>query len=403
MIVAVVFSLPNNFTGDVVFNSVNELSFLNEQDSDQTEVVEHHSQPTKMSLQGKATDSGGSPVIDGDLQVKVSTENSCLIGVFFDHTYTDIIQNGIFDLTLGDTYTLNLDFNDDYYMCLYVNTELVSGPSVFRGGQGEVHLDDVSHDLVDFFVNVSGDVMTGNLNMNDNSILYPNGTSQFDGITLYIDSANDKIGVGLTSPTRKLDVNGTIRTASYYDVYDISTSNILGYLGKGSSLIGAGVNDNAVVLRFENELEISKGSSRRAIFAWNYFSPVNDKGMDLGISGTVWDDIYFDDLYNEGSAAFTDRNVTEEIIDYPPKEKEQDTYHYKNDKGLVELDPTSLPDALYDTDENTSISSILTDEVVIYNYKANYEQQLQINELEKQIEDLKEALCAYHPEDNLCK
>lgn len=76
---------------------------------------------------------------NANLEVKVSTSGSCEDNVFFDVTYSNAIQDGIFNVLLGANNTLPLDFNRDYYMCLYVDGDLISGPTRFRGGQGEVN------------------------------------------------------------------------------------------------------------------------------------------------------------------------------------------------------------------------------------------------------------------------
>lgn len=102
-------------------------------------VVEHHSHPTLMSLQGKVEG-----INDGNVGVKVSDQNSCSSGVFFDYNYANAIQDSLFNLSLGSEHTLNLNYNQDYYMCLYVNGELVDGPQLFRGGQGQIDVEDVN-------------------------------------------------------------------------------------------------------------------------------------------------------------------------------------------------------------------------------------------------------------------
>jgi|GEM_PF-3131957 len=112
--------------------------------------------------------------------------------------------------------------------------------------------------------------------------------------------------------------------------------------------------------------------------------PNSHKGADLGADGTAWNDIYYDDLHNQGAASFTDRKVSDEIVLYPPISKSKGSFDDITERGLAELDPKSLPPTL--SDEN----SLLTDEISTYNYKANYEQQILINALElknKQLEN----------------
>ena len=96
----------------------------------------------------------------------------------------------------------------------------------------------------------------------------------------------------------------------------------------------------------------------------------------LGQGGLAWDDIYYDDLFNQGAAAFTDRQVTEEILKHPPMAKKPGMFDYMTERGLVELNPNSLPEDLHEGFD------LLTDEMTTYNYKANYEQQLQIEKLQ---------------------
>ncbi|MFH0970164.1 MAG: hypothetical protein V1776_01755 [Candidatus Diapherotrites archaeon] len=103
--------------------------------------LSHNSIPTKMSLQGKVTDFNSVLIDDANLGVKISDANSCSTNVFYDYTFPDAIQDGFFNILLGQNELLKLNFNQDYFMCLYVNGEQLSGPQVFRGGQGEVHSD----------------------------------------------------------------------------------------------------------------------------------------------------------------------------------------------------------------------------------------------------------------------
>jgi len=98
-----------------------------------------YSHPTTMSLQGTVEG-----ISDGNLGVKVSEQSDCSAGVFFDHNYSDAIQDSLFNQLLGSQFDLNLNYNQDYYMCLYVNGELIDGPQQFRGGQGQIDVEDVN-------------------------------------------------------------------------------------------------------------------------------------------------------------------------------------------------------------------------------------------------------------------
>ncbi|QQR92918.1 MAG: hypothetical protein IPJ89_01580 [Candidatus Iainarchaeum archaeon] len=132
----------------------------------------HNSIPTKMSLQGRVTDFNDAEIDDANLGVKISDANSCSSQVFFDYNYFGAIQDGSFNVLLGQNEVLPLNYNKDYYMCLYVNGEQLSGPQVFRGGQGEVHSEqlfdgnatvplDVNYVKIRNDLNVVGDIQLG--------------------------------------------------------------------------------------------------------------------------------------------------------------------------------------------------------------------------------------------------
>ena len=61
-------------------------------------------QPTKMSLQGKVEG-----LSSGDLGVKISDQNSCLDGVFFDHNYIE-------KLSSGKVKVVGIKFSEDVHM-----------------------------------------------------------------------------------------------------------------------------------------------------------------------------------------------------------------------------------------------------------------------------------------------
>ena len=58
----------------------------------------------------------------------------------------------------------------------------------------------------------AGDTMTGQLNVSSGGLLVT-GNSNFDSGTLFVDSVNDRIGIGTTNPGYKLDVNGIVNIA----------------------------------------------------------------------------------------------------------------------------------------------------------------------------------------------
>jgi hypothetical protein len=210
-------------------------------------------------------------------------------------------------------------------------------------------------------------------NASGNDLLYISNSDASVPL-IYGDFSSGRIGFGTNSPDAKLDVRST--TGNDALRVRVGTTTRLRVHANGS--VSVGTSSEGPV----NGLE-SLGN----------IEPNSHKGADLGASGKAWDDVYCDDLRLEGVSAFAGRILVKEIIDYPPKEKLPGSFDYKTERGDVELDPASLPPGL--AEEN----SLLTDEISSYNYKTNYEQQLQINELKaivkkqnEQIEALLELL-----------
>ena len=100
-------------------------------------------QATMVSYQGKVTDSSGAAVNNGNLRVTVSTSDSCEQNVIYDYSYNSLIQKGLFNILLGNDTNLNLTYNQDYWVCTWVNNEIiknVAGKNTtrFRGGHGQI-------------------------------------------------------------------------------------------------------------------------------------------------------------------------------------------------------------------------------------------------------------------------
>ena len=184
---------------------------------------------------------------------------------------------------------------------------------------------------------------------------------------IYGDFSSREIGFGTTSPGAKLEIRSATDESPLW--VRINTVTKLKVHSNGSVSIGTYEEGPANGL-------ISHGD----------MIPTSHKSYDLGTSTAAWDDIYYDDLHNMGAAAFTDREVTKELLNYPPKPKPAGAFDEKTEKGLKELDPNSVPPALKDGYD------LLTDEMTTYNYKANYEQQVIIEKLNKKVENQKNKI-----------
>jgi hypothetical protein len=213
-----------------------------------------------------------------------------------------------------------------------------------------------------------------------------NSSSQLNiGNIIYgtgIQLTNPKIGIGVTAPAEKLDVRGNFQvkqtSGDVYTNIESSTAGASLYLkAAGSTLAQVKFYDNGSYggsMGYDNDEDRIFFYHHGNIFVKDgNLLPGSHKGSDLGLNGMAWDDIYYDDLFNQGAAAFTNRDVTTEIVNHPPKAKATGSFDDKTDRGLPELNPKSLPDGLHQN------NAILTDELTTYNYKTNYEQQLLIN------------------------
>ena len=120
------------------------------------------------------------------------------------------------------------------------------------------------------------------------------------------------------------------------------------------------------------------------ILANGHVEPYSHKMFNLGADGSAWDNVYHDDLVNQGASAFQDRSPANEILYYPPLAKSPGSFDYKTERGDVEMDPASMPPGLAAT------NGLLIDEIALYNYKTNYEQQVIINQLFERLQKLEE-------------
>jgi len=204
-----------------------------------------------------------------------------------------------------------------------------------------------------------------------------------------------KIGIGVTNPAEKLDVLGNFQvkqtSGPVYANIESGTSGASLYLkASGSALAQVKFYDNGsygASMGYDNAQDRIFFYHNTNVFIKNGdVLPGFHKGGNLGADGMAWNNIYYDDLFNQGAAAFTNRKVTKEITNHPPKPKKAGSFDYKTKRGDVELDPKSLPDGLHEN------NAILTDEMSTYNYKVNYEQQLIINRQQQTINQQQQTI-----------
>ncbi len=233
----------------------------------------------------------------------------------------------------------------------------------------------------------------GKSNISNNKLFIDNSSTSapliggdFSSNELYFNA--DAVGIGTSSPHELLEIAGTGGNTSRMIVSDgegynrrallfVSPSSSYNYARLESFKYGTGSGGL--------DLKINTTGGARTIFGGNV-EPDSHKGNHLGSNTKAWDNVYADDYITLGSAAFANINVTKQLLNFPPQEKKEGAFDEFTDKGAKELDPASLPASL--TEDN----ALLIDEITTYNYKANYEQQQQIEALKKENASLKARL-----------
>ncbi len=160
---------------------------------------------TKMSVQGRLTNSTSGALIDsGDLKIVVTNST----GEVYNQTHSGAISNGLFYEMIGITASLDLNYNQDYNISVYVGSSStpVGGPYAFRGGQGQVSTEDVA----DVYLLNSGDTAEGDYTFSSGTLTAENITisNRASCGNLYTDSNGDVLcgddnttvvaGLGLT-------------------------------------------------------------------------------------------------------------------------------------------------------------------------------------------------------------
>jgi len=199
-------------------------------------------QPTLLSLQGKLTNSStGAKIISADLRVNINDSS----GIVFNQNYSNIVSNGIFELTLGSTYQLNLSYNEEYNLSIFVNNDSQLGePYAFRGGQGQVGAGDIASTESYIFSNVS---VIGNISVG--------GNLSVDTNVLFVDVENDLVGIGTTTPEVALEVEGGVNISGGLNVTE---GDVLLATTSGNVGIGTGSPQNTLHVQVSGVTQVAR-------------------------------------------------------------------------------------------------------------------------------------------------
>lgn len=275
---------------------------------------------TYFTIPGQILDDYGNPEPGINVSATISTASSCSTSLIFNDSATDLTDlYGAYYIPV----TASMNYNQDYYLCLYENGTETVGPVVFRAGQGQIDEDDVSFDDlevgsldVDDYLDVDGDVYLRST-VNITEWLWVGGDINSSGI-FYGD------GSGLTNLnlTGNITFDGDI-IPSLNDTYDIGNSthiwqNIwgddiyaehalltdLGYFGNSIN-IGATLSGNKAV----NIFSFPSGP-RTAWIDWN--GDINTTGVYYG-NGSGLTDLPISSYFNRSGTALFPANAGDYI------------------------------------------------------------------------------------------
>jgi|TARA_Y100000310_G_scaffold70285_1_gene65888 hypothetical protein len=190
-----------------------------------------------LSLQGKV-DFNGVLIDDGNLTVQIHDSPSGGV-ILYEDFFNDTIQNGFFDVMLGNGTVLDLNLSQTYYMDLKVNGSDLN----FSGNDRRIFQSPVGFKL--------------------------SGLENFsvDTDVLFVDTENNNVGIGTTGPAEKLVVIGNVNISDSLNVSN--TVQATTFIGDGSSLTGITTTTSVW------------NSSENLVY-------LNDSNADVNVSQTVW-------------------------------------------------------------------------------------------------------------------
>ncbi len=230
--------------------------------------------PRAVNYQGRLTDGSGSPAADGTYQInfKIYGSETGNDSLWWSGFQSVSVTNGLFSYRLGSSATLpdSIFANDSArFLGVTVGTDSEISPrtkflSVGYAYQA-LHADTAS-------VALSGPVGQG-------------GWSD-DGTSVRLTTSTDQVGIGVSSPTEKLDIDGNIKVS--------------GTIQSGNSIIIDGVNDRISSTNGSIELESTDLESSEDIRLGN--TAAIEDSIKLGIRIPTDSTLPFIKLYTETSS-----------------------------------------------------------------------------------------------------
>ncbi|MBI4896347.1 MAG: hypothetical protein HY832_02255, partial [Candidatus Aenigmarchaeota archaeon] len=306
--------------------------------------------PNAMNIQGRIRTSTNAVASNGYYNLTFRIYNQTSGGaVLWTESQNQTVTNGYYDVVLGTVTPLNLTFNQSYFLSLQINTDteatprinLTTTPYAFRANVSE-DLDCTdcigATEISDVYVLNTGDSIAGDLtpdvnnsrslgsttlrfltgwfinlialqdlnatnifatssfSVNNNVNISSNGNTVIGrnltvgSNVLFVDTLNNRVGIGTTTPDETLTVSGAIRTTILKDAFGWEThSRKQAELGLGTDHGGFGSS-------------VSPGNVFNRTSSWSTFDAgANGIGTDPdGYRGAVFDGryIYFVPWYN---------------------------------------------------------------------------------------------------------
>ena len=388
--------------------------------------------PQSINYQGVLTEPAGGPVPNGNYDITFRLYDADAGGtLLWNETQLVAVENGIFNVILGDVTPFALDFDAPYWLSIQVAVDPELSPRVELTGVpysfSSASTEGIQHRPVDPGNPVNGQVLKW-----DGSFWAPaddNAGStvwQTSGNNIYYNQGN--VGIGTTSPDQQLSVH-TSSGSGYIRVSDNTT-------GPSSGLrLGLSGSGNAYIINDESAKSLSlgtDGTSQMRItdigrVGINELTPdmmlhikqdVSNKALRMEHQSTTeyWENgigvttknykFYYNNLFRADissvDGAYTqssDRNLKKDIDDMESvldkvKQLKPSTFNYVDFNGIgpksigfIAQDVESIfPDLVRDGDDG--YKGLVYDGFAVIAIKAIQEQQKIIEELQKKIEML---------------
>ncbi len=388
--------------------------------------------PQTINYQGVLTQPSGQPVSNGNYNLTFRLYDAAVAGTeLWIEVQIIPVENGIFNVILGDVTPFALDFDAPYWLSIQVAVDPELSPRVELTGVpysfSSASTEGIQHRPVDPGNPVNGQVLKW-----DGSFWAPaddNAGStvwQTSGNNIYYNQGN--VGIGTTSPDQQLSVH-TSSGSGYIRVSDNTT-------GPSSGLrLGLSGSGNAYIINDESAKSLSlgtDGTSQMRItdigrVGINELTPdmmlhikqdVSNKALRMEHQSTTeyWENgigvttknykFYYNNLFRADissvDGAYTqssDRNLKKDIDDMESvldkvKQLKPSTFNYVDFNGIgpksigfIAQDVESIfPDLVRDGDDG--YKGLVYDGFAVIAIKAIQEQQKIIEELQKKIEML---------------